>query len=64
MAFCNSLQGTIKVVVLHGSSNKLTFKLDRKHVFNKSKFDFKLLFLNGNILFIYLLFSRRITLFG
>jgi hypothetical protein len=30
MAFCNSLQGTIMVVVLHGSSNKMTFKLDRK----------------------------------
>jgi hypothetical protein len=39
MAFHNSLQGTIKVDVLHGSSNKLTFKLDRKHVYSKSKFD-------------------------
>jgi hypothetical protein len=36
MAFHNSLWGTIKVVVLHVSSNKLTFKLNRKWVFSKS----------------------------
>jgi hypothetical protein len=29
MAFCNLLQGIIKMVVLHGSLNKLTFKLDK-----------------------------------
>jgi hypothetical protein len=29
MAFCNLLRGIIKIVVLHGSLNKLTFKLDK-----------------------------------
>jgi hypothetical protein len=42
MAFRNSLWRTIKVVLFHGSSNKLTFKLDRKRVFNESKFGFKI----------------------
>jgi hypothetical protein len=42
MAFHNSLQGTIKVVVFHGSSNKLTFKLDKKRVFSKSKSNFRI----------------------
>ncbi len=41
MAFHNSLQGIMEVVVLHGSSNKLTFKLEKKHIFKKSKFKFK-----------------------
>ncbi len=40
MAFRNSLQGTMKVALFHGSSNKLTFKLDRKQVFNNSNFEF------------------------
>jgi hypothetical protein len=34
MAFRNSLRGTMKVVLFHGSSNKLTFKLNEKWVFN------------------------------
>jgi hypothetical protein len=42
MAFHNSLRGTIKVDVLHGSSNKLTFKLDSKQVFSKSKSNLKI----------------------
>jgi hypothetical protein len=42
MAFCNSLEGTMNVVLFHGSLNKLTFKLDRKQVFNNSNFDFKI----------------------
>jgi hypothetical protein len=31
----------MKVVAFHGSSSKLRFKLDRKHVFNKSKSNFR-----------------------
>jgi hypothetical protein len=36
MTFYNSLKGTMKVGVLHGSSNKLTFKLDKTWVFSQS----------------------------
>jgi hypothetical protein len=31
----------MKVVVLHGSSNKLMFKLDKKQIFNKSSLIFE-----------------------
>jgi hypothetical protein len=34
MAFHNSLWGTMKVALFHGSLNKLMFKLNRKWVFN------------------------------
>jgi hypothetical protein len=32
----------MKVVIFYESSNKLTSKLDRKHIFNKSKSDFRI----------------------
>jgi len=31
----------MKVVAFHGPSNELRFKLDKKHVINKSKSNFK-----------------------
>jgi len=37
MTFHNLLRRIMKVGVLHGSFNKLTFKLDRMWVFNQSK---------------------------
>jgi hypothetical protein len=39
MAFHNSLQGIMEVIVLHGSSNKLTFKVKRKCVFKIQSFN-------------------------
>ncbi len=42
LTFHNSLRGTMKVALFHGSSNKLTLKLDRKQVFNNSNFDYKI----------------------
>jgi hypothetical protein len=32
----------MKVVVFHGSSNKLTFELNRIQILNKSKYDFRI----------------------
>ncbi len=40
MALHSSFQRTMKVVILHGSSNKFNFKLERNHVLNHSKFKF------------------------
>jgi hypothetical protein len=37
IVFHNSFLGIMKVVVIHGSLNRLTFKVVRKHVVNKSK---------------------------
>jgi hypothetical protein len=62
--------GTMKVV-LHGSLNKLMFKLNRKWIFSKSYFNFKIFlvwrFSKKVAYWIYLfclIFSIRIILFG
>jgi hypothetical protein len=44
----------MKVVVLHGSFNKLTFKTNRKWVFSKSKLDFKIFLIQR--------FSKRVSI--
>jgi hypothetical protein len=42
MVFSNLSQGPMKVDVIHGSQNKLRFKFQGKHVFNKSNLEFRI----------------------
>jgi hypothetical protein len=42
MAFHDSLQGTMYVVVFYGSSNKLVSKLERKCVFYRLELEFRI----------------------
>ncbi len=41
MELRNSFQGTMKVTILHGSSSKFIFRLERKYVLSNSKFELK-----------------------
>jgi hypothetical protein len=43
IAFCNSFWSIMKVHVFHGSSRIFTFTLMKKHVFNKSKYKYKII---------------------
>ncbi len=60
MVFSNLSQGPMKVDVIHGSQNKLRFKFQGKHVFNKSNLEFRIFlfegFLNNYILNVFVLF--------
>jgi hypothetical protein len=43
MELHNSFEGTMKVTILHGSSSKFIFKLERNYVLSNSKFELKIL---------------------
>jgi len=42
MELCNSFQGTMKVAIFHGYTNKYIFRLEKNRVLNNSKFELEI----------------------